>query len=149
MRAQSSIDTTGRPRGPRRGGDIDALDSLTQRVNTISGVDIAFQTEQLAKLCNESKALRRKYGAEGEKLVRRRLDDLRAAPSLAAMAKLPAARCEELKGNRAGELSVRLHGGYRLIFRPGHDPVPRKPDGGLDWTAVTVATILGIEDYHD
>lgn len=111
-------------------------------------VDIAFQTEQLAALCNESKALRRKYGSDGERLVRRRLDEMRDASCLAIIGKLPAPRCEELKGDRIGQLSVRLHGGFRLIFRPLHDPVARKPDGGLDWAAVTAILILGIEDYH-
>jgi hypothetical protein len=36
----------------------------------------------------------------------------------------------------------------RLIFAPAHEPVPRKPDGGLDWTQVTAVCILDVEDYH-
>jgi proteic killer suppression protein len=41
-----------------------------------------------------------------------------------------------------------LHGGFRLIFEPADEPVPRKDDGGLDWTKVTVVRILEIKDYH-
>lgn len=41
-----------------------------------------------------------------------------------------------------------LVGGDRLIFEPADDPVPRKPDGGLDWRLVTAVRILGVEDYH-
>jgi proteic killer suppression protein len=111
-------------------------------------VEIRFASDQLARLCNDSKSLRRKYGAEGEKLIRRRLDELRDAATLAVVAKLPAPRCEELKGDRAGQLSVRVHGGFRLVFQPDHDPVPRKPDGGLDWAAVSVIQIRDIENYH-
>jgi proteic killer suppression protein len=112
-------------------------------------VDIVFADERLRDLCNNSGALRRKYGADGEKKIRQRLDDLGAAGALDVMRTLPAARCEELKGDRKGQLSVRLHGGFRLIFTPQHDPWPRKPDGGLDWTATTAIRVLTIEDYHD
>jgi proteic killer suppression protein len=31
---------------------------------------------------------------------------------------------------------------------PDHDEIPRKPDGGLDWTHVTKVKILGIVDPH-
>lgn len=111
-------------------------------------MDVAFKTDRLRDSCNDSKALKRQYGADGEKRIRQRLDELRAALNLAVIAKLPAPRCEELKGNRKGQLSVRLHGGFRLIFEPLGDP-PRKPDGGLDWNAVVAINVLAIEDYHD
>jgi proteic killer suppression protein len=61
----------------------------------------------------------------------------------------PQTRCEELKGNRKVQLSVRLEGGHRLIFEPADDPIPRKPDGGLDWREVRAIRILSVEDYHD
>jgi len=38
---------------------------------------------------------------------------------------------------------------YRLIFDPANDPIPKKDDGGLDWTKVTAITVLAVEDYHD
>lgn len=64
------------------------------------------------------------------------------------MRSLPGA-CEELKGDRAGQLSLRLEGGKRLVMTPDHDPPPRKQDGGLDWLNVTKVLLIGIEDYHD
>lgn len=112
-------------------------------------MEIFFQLARLAITCNDSKSLRRQYGADGEHAIRRRLDDLRAAATLAVVAKLPGARCEELKGDRAGQLSVRLHGGFRLVFRPAASPPPLKPDGGLDWAEVKAIRVLAIEDYHD
>lgn len=56
---------------------------------------------------------------------------------------------KELKGNRYGQLSCRLDGGYRLIFEPADEPIPRKADGGLDWKNIKAIRILSVEDYHD
>lgn len=76
------------------------------------------------------------------------MDDLHAAETLADFRTLPQARCHELKGDRSGQLSLKLKHPYRLIITPAHDLVPRKEDGGLDWTQVTAVYILGVEDYH-
>jgi proteic killer suppression protein len=43
---------------------------------------------------------------------------------------------------------VVLTGNWRLIFRPDHDPVPQRSDGGIDLAAVTAVIIVAIEDYH-
>jgi proteic killer suppression protein len=64
------------------------------------------------------------------------------------MRKLPG-RCHELKGDRGGQLSLDLDGPYRLIFRPGHDPIPAKGDGGLDWAQVTDIVMLEVVDTHE
>ncbi|MBA2678519.1 MAG: ImmA/IrrE family metallo-endopeptidase [Ktedonobacteraceae bacterium] len=57
----------------------------------------------------------------------------------------PNARCHELVGDRKGTLAVDLGHPYRLIFEPNHIPIPRKVDGGLDWTIVTAIRILAKE----
>jgi len=111
-------------------------------------VDIDFENRNLADDCNDFKRLIRKHNAQRAKLVRRRLDDLRAAPNLEAMRNLPG-RCHELKGDRSGQLSLDLDGPYRLIFRPGHDPIPAKDDGGLDWAQVTAVVVLEVVDTHE
>jgi plasmid maintenance system killer protein len=97
---------------------------------------------------NETKCLVRKHNAQRAKLIRRRLDDLRAAACLEVMRRLPG-RCHELKGDRAGELSLDLDGPYRLIVRPANNPVPRKEDGGLDWKRVTTVILVGVVDTHE
>jgi proteic killer suppression protein len=112
-------------------------------------MDILFETKKLEKECNDQKVLVRRYGSERAKLIRRRLDELRAAKTLSIMRSLPRPRCHELKGNRAGQLSVDLDHPYRLIFRPANDPLPTKPDGGLDWAQVIKIKILGVEDTHE
>ena len=112
-------------------------------------MDILFQDQRLAKVCNNESLLIRKHGPIRAKLLRRRLDELRAAENLEVLRSLPQVRCHELKGNREGTLSVDLDHPYRLIFEPAHSPIPRTSDGGLDWTEVTAIRILTVEDYHD
>jgi plasmid maintenance system killer protein len=112
-------------------------------------LDIDFDTGQLAKEFNTEKLLVRRHGPRRAELIKRRMQQLRAAEVLEQMRFLPQARCHELTGNRAGQLSVDLDHPYRLIFIPAGDPFPRKPDGGLDWTRVTAIVILGVEDTHE
>ena len=81
-------------------------------------------------------------------LLRRRLDDLRAADALADISHLPPTRCHELKGDREGQLAINLKHPYRLIFEPANEPIPKKEDGGLDWTKTTAILIIEVEDYH-
>lgn len=113
-----------------------------------STVDILFKGERLQKTCSDIRLLKRAHGAQLAELVRRRLDELRAAPNLETMSRLPG-RCHELKGDRAGTLAVDLVHPQRLIFEPSENPVPRKADGGLDRRLVTSVRVVGIEDYHD
>lgn len=89
------------------------------------------------------------HGDQRAKLLKQRLAELAAANMLGDLRSLPQARCHELKGSRKGQLSVDLDHPYRLIFEPAHNPVPRKSDGGLDWTKVTEIRILGMEDTHE
>ena len=100
------------------------------------------------KAINNGSLLIRKYGQLRANLIRRRLDECRAADNLTVLRSLPQMRCHELKGDRAGCLAIDLDHPYRLIFEPANDPTPRKPDGGLDWTGVTAIRVLTVEDYH-
>jgi plasmid maintenance system killer protein len=111
-------------------------------------MDIVFKNNQLKKLFNEKKRLVRELGADRANRVQKRLDDLRAASTLEDMRNLPG-RCHELKGDRAGQLSLDLDHPYRLIFIPANDPLPQKEDGGLDWSKVTEVEILEIKDTHE
>ena len=49
---------------------------------------------------------------------------------------------------RRNQLSVDVSFPKRIIFVPDHDPIPRLPDGGLDWAGVTAIRITGVEDTH-
>ena len=109
---------------------------------------IVYKTTQLEKQCNNTLVARKEFGAHGAKKLRKRLDDLKDIANLDE-AKLVAGRCHELKGNLAGHFAVVLHDGWRLIFKPYHDPLPTKADGGIDWCRVQAICVVAVEDYHD
>lgn len=111
-------------------------------------MDIFFPTDELKRLCDDDRAAKKKLGADGAKKLRKRLDDMKAAPTLAVMKSLPG-RCHELHHDLKGRLAVDLDGGRRIVFRPEHTPLPELAAGGLDWSKVTAITIESVEDYHD
>ena len=63
-----------------------------------------------------------------------RLDRLEAATSLADLAALPGNRLEELKGDRAGQFSIRINDQWRICFT-----WPKGAPGPVD---------VEIVDYH-
>lgn len=107
-----------------------------------------FENAKSAAHYNSDMNLVRSHGKPRAKLIRRRLDELRAASTLEIMRQLYG-RCHELKGTLAFHLSIDLDGPYRLIFYPAHNPAPLKPDGGLDWKKVTAITIKEVADTHE
>ena len=113
-------------------------------------MDISFKNTKLKKEFNEGKLLEKVHGRLRAKKICIRMAELRAAVSLHDLGHpgQGPGRCHELTGDRRGQLSVDLDHPYRLIFAPDHNPIPRKPDGGLDWKQVTAITIIEIEDTH-
>ena len=111
-------------------------------------MEVYYQNRKLEKAFGDESLLKRRYGPGCARLIQERLEDFASKKNLAELRSAPKARCHELKGNRAGTLAVDVEHPYRLIFEPAHDPLPRKPDGGLDWTRVTAIRILSVEDYH-
>jgi len=111
-------------------------------------MDVLFATEKLRKEFTEGARLVRRHGSERTKIIRRRLNALRAANTLEDLRNLPG-RLHELTGNHAGRFALDLDGPYRLIFEPADNPVPKKDDGGIDWRRVTVVCIISVENYHD
>ena len=111
-------------------------------------MDIQFGSAKLAKECNSTKLLVKTQGEARAKLIRRRLDALRAAMVLGDLRNTPG-RLHELKGDRKGQFSLDLDGPYRLLFVANQTPVPARPEGGIDWTRITAVTILGVEDTHE
>ena len=112
-------------------------------------MNIIFKSNRLRKVCNERDRARRQYGRQMGDLLMKRLDELRAADNLEITRSLPQARCHELTGYQKGQLSVNLRFPYRLIFVPADNPIPKLPDGGLDWGGVKSIKIIGVEDTHD
>lgn len=111
-------------------------------------MDILFRSKKLQKSLENDRERVKTYGADRGKKLKQRLDDLRAAPCLNDISRLPPARCHELGLNRKGQLSVDIGHPFRLVFIVANDPIPLKVDGGLDWHAVTAVEVLEVEDTH-
>ena len=77
-----------------------------------------------------------------------RLAILKAARSLELVPTSPPDRRHQLRGDRDEYYAVDLVHPYRLVFKPNHEPLPRKQDGGIDTERVTAVTIIEIVDYH-
>jgi proteic killer suppression protein len=107
---------------------------------------ISFLDAEIEGLCKQPRLATRKLGAESAKKLQRRLSELFAAH---AVAELVAGRPHPLERDRAGQFSVDLHGGCRLVFRPARQPPPAKPDGSIDWAQVDEITLIEAGDYHD
>ncbi len=113
-------------------------------------MDIVFSSKKLQKQLSESKAIVKTHGARRAGLLKVIMTQLRAAPNLGIFAPpySPPNRCHELKGNKKGLLSVDLDHPYRLLFKPINNPLPMRPEGGLDWFQVTAIEIKSVEDTH-
>jgi len=109
---------------------------------------IGFKSRKLAKVFNSKKELFKKYGKRMGRLIKRRMAVLRAAPTLEDVSHKPPERRHELEGRRKGTFAVDLEHPYRLVFKPDHNPLPRKEDGGIDLRKVTAIMILDVENYH-
>ena len=92
--------------------------------------------------------MRAAFGKPLAERLQQRLAEIQAADTLDDISRLPPARCHELSQDRKGQLAVDLVHPKRLIFEPDHNPLPRKPDGGLDWSHVTSICVIDIIDYH-
>ena len=115
-------------------------------------MDILFKRDKDREIANCDSKLRMEFRGNPRraKLVHARLDELYDADNLEVMRRLPQADCHELKGDRKGQIAVKLDGGYRIVFECANAPRPEKPDGGLDWAKVTAIRILELaENYHN
>ena len=96
---------------------------------------------------NSMAKMTRRWGQPVAMKLAQRLQQLEAVDRLDLMRRLPG-RCHELTADRRGELAVEVTGSMRLVFVPDHDPLPTKPDGGLDWAGVEAIVVTEIVDYH-
>ncbi len=109
---------------------------------------IYFRTRKLQKVCNNTKLSKKELGHEMARKLQQRLMELKAAPCLDDISRVPPPRCHLMTGNRDGQLSIDLKHPYRLYFIPANDPIPKTKDGGLDWCKVTEIEIIEIFDPH-
>ena len=111
-------------------------------------MNIFFKEKKTQKVFNSDKLLKKVYGQQNAVLIKRRMAVLSAADNLDLVPKIKPERCHQLTGERKRQFAVDLKHPFRLVFKPNHDPVPLKPDGGIDIEKVTSIIILRVEDYH-
>lgn len=98
-------------------------------------MEVKFNDGSLAEL-EAGTATRRDLSAAIVKSFRKATQFLRAAKDLRDVREMRGLRFEELKGNRAGQCSVRLNDQFRLVFQLDRTTTP--PTIRID----------SIEDYH-
>jgi hypothetical protein len=98
----------------------------TGNVHEMGGMDVAFETERLRRLCEVDAVARRWYGSSTVEQLQARLADIRAALSAAELVVTGAA----LDPTPPGRILFRLAGGYELVCEGSH-PHPRFDNDGL------------------
>jgi hypothetical protein len=107
-------------------------------------LEIAFSTKALRELCENQTRATKLLGAKVAENLKRRLADLRAAPSIPEVV---AGRPYELDGARSGDFAVNLCDGVRIVFCANHNIVPRLESRQVDWAKIGRIKIVKIE--HD
>jgi len=110
-------------------------------------VEIKYADKKLEQTISNPRKLKKDHGADVQKLVLERLEDMESAETLAEYMYYPR-KCKELAGDRKGQFSVRLDSKKRLVFTHNEQVTHLKPDGGLDLRRVTKVKILEIVNYH-
>lgn len=108
---------------------------------------IVIEDKKLRKLCEDQAHARKVLGVQAARKLGTRLVELRDAPSLFDLPR--AYRPHALKGTRAGQFSVDVDKGVRLVVRCADEPPPLDEQQGLDWHRVRTVRIVFIGDYHD
>jgi proteic killer suppression protein len=111
-------------------------------------VDVTFRTKKVARICSAEAEMVRTFGPTLARRLQARLTELDQAATLAELRSLPHVRAHQLRRDRDEQISLDLEHPRRLIVEVNHDPVPRLPDGGLDWESITAVVIVEVTDTH-
>ena len=111
-------------------------------------MEVSFANSRLDRLFHSESDLVRTYGSRRAQSMLARLAALRQRPTLSQVPTTPPLRRHQLTGNRAEQYAVDIDRQFRLVFEPDHNPVPRRPDRGIDIDRVTAIVITEVIDYH-
>ncbi len=110
-------------------------------------MQVDFNDKKLRKYLTDAREMQKAFGNMAKK-VSQRMEQFRAAPTLADMVNYPAARCHQLKGERSGEWAVDISVNHRMVFRINQNPIPLNRDGTVNALKVTEIMIIETADYH-
>lgn len=108
-------------------------------------IQLAFQNENLRKVCESTISAKRKFGGIAGPSLHARLADLKAADSPVELVELGFAVFDQ---QAKDGIVIHLEDNYRLHAVANHKPPPGSP-GKLDWTQVTRLKILSIERANE
>ncbi|MYC34133.1 MAG: system killer suppression protein [Chloroflexi bacterium] len=111
-------------------------------------MEVNFRTSRLHRLFHNESDLIRTFGNRRAQSILARLVVLRQRATLSQVPTTPPERRHQLTGNRDEQYAIDIDRQYRLVFIPDHDPIPRRPDGGVDTDQVTAVVITEVIDYH-
>lgn len=101
---------------------------------------LAFAKKSLRQICEKKSVAERKLGKKVAAKLRRRLADLRAAPTARDLA------AGQPRVVSSDQMVVDLGRGYRLRFEPNHNRLRRTDSGGTAWDEVTRIQITKLEN---
>ena len=103
-------------------------------------MEIAFDTQRLRTLSENTAVATRELGHSAADGLRRRLADLRAAQSVCDLVASPPTQLDDPL-----ELSIPIADGFHLVLRCNHLEAPMLNTGSLDWSSVERVKIMGVE----
>lgn len=102
-------------------------------------MQVAFKNDRQQKFFESSSQLAQKYGAENARKIVKRINELRAIPTLAKMP--PIAHVHPLHNDRKGTFATSIKEPYRLVFKPLDSSI-------TDPSQIISIIILEVTDYH-
>ncbi|BBB64429.1 hypothetical protein UNDYM_0176 [Undibacterium sp. YM2] len=108
-------------------------------------IQLAFQDENLRKVCESTVSAKRKYGGLAGPSLHARLADLKAADSPSDLVDWGLAKFDQASDS---QIIIFIDDEYHVRAAANHNPPPGTP-GKLDWKQVTRVKILSIERANE
>jgi proteic killer suppression protein len=110
---------------------------------------IRFSSEALAKVCNSSELLRRRWGISKGLLLEKRLSQIGAMPNLQLVTAIPGILETPVRLTKKDEFVAAVFLPLRLLFRVDHDPVPLHQNGDARCTEIHNLILMEVIDGGD
>lgn len=107
---------------------------------------LTFKSSRLQRILEDQKEIKREFGSDSQRKVMRQMYLLSSAETMQDVFS-GIGGWHELEGNLKGHCAGSAGGGLRIVVRP-NPPVPKKQDGGTDWTKVKSVQVVKVVDYH-
>ena len=110
-------------------------------------MEIQYGNNKIEKQLSTAAEIKKAFGQMAVK-VSLRIAEIRSSDTLAVLQTIPGACCHPLVGDQQGKWAVKISPNHRLVFRIANSPIPRREDGSINTSLITIVEIIGSEDYH-